>query len=125
MENYYVGLADVAGIESFILDPEMDEFGVFPSEGTNQNDKHMNPLYHGMSVRAVYNQQRMSVVYRVLMDDEDAKKVDEIHNEGDEFGALLLIKKLAKETQIGTYGLGRGIAERNWNFIPNKDLKAY
>jgi hypothetical protein len=74
-------------------------------------------------MRARANSQRHAVVYRVMLNPEDASQIEELLSDGEYIDALELLKEVALETQIAR---GTGInSEKAWKMIPNPDLDPF
>ena len=122
MEEWYYGLADCHGVESFVSEIDPVISGMFMEEGSGQK---VRSEQFGLSMRAHANQQRHAVVYRVLLPMEVAVVVEKDIAAGKYMEALIALKAGAIETQLGTYATTKSAAEKNWKMIPNPDLDPY
>lgn len=128
--NWYYGIADCHGIESFIMEPsqkrwtQMDrlkELGL-RDEGSAEDPekKKFGGSINMLMMRARANAQRHPVVYRVLLSDEDADSIKSMIEDGEYDNALIFLKDSAQETQIARrFGIN---PERAWSMIPNHEL---
>jgi hypothetical protein len=121
MENWYYGLADCNGVESFtlVIDEIADLFLDEPAAADVRGKQ------FALTMRAHSNQQRHAVVYRVKLDQEASKIIEELIKKGDYIEALVQIKARAIETQLGTYATTLSAAKKNWDMIPNPSLDPY
>ena len=128
--NWYYGIADCHGLESFVKEPDMadateldDLFDLGLSDTDSKNDP-VKKQYVGnlsmMRMRCRYNGQRHPVVYRVKLSDDDADMVEDLLNSGDYINALNVVKGNSQEVQLARGG--NGSAEKAWKMIPNPDL---
>lgn len=122
MKQWYYGLADCHGVESFIDDVDSLVANMFLDEKDN---KGRDAQQFAMCLRAQANAQRHAVVYRVLIEEDTAQAVQSLIKEGKYTDALTMIKEGADEVQVGTYGTTKKAAEKNWKMIPNPDLDPY
>lgn len=129
--EWYFGLADCLGIESFIKEPEeskdwedidyMFDMGMLPDNssvtpGKKQFNMHVNMLMR----RAHANSGRHPVVYRVKLNPRDVLAIQKLIKIGDDEGALVLLKEVAEVVQLAR-GLGSNLQSR-WDKIPNPEL---
>lgn len=119
MDIWFYGLADANGVESFIEDLDVMASEVFQSD---KEKKAKNSQQFAMCLRAQANQQKHSVVFRVLMNTEDSDQVETLMKESSFVEALQMIKDKAKEVQLGTYGTTKSAAAKNWGMISNPAL---
>jgi len=96
-----VGIADAHGLESFL-----------PVEG---NEETMFML----SIRASANRHRHAVVYKVKVDKEAEKAVNEQIKKNDFIKALKVLKENAVDVELMR---GQGNVEKSWGMIPNPKL---
>jgi hypothetical protein len=122
MKQWYYGLADCHGVESFVFDLDDMSAEMFTDEGEK---KTKNSQQFAMCLRAQANQQRHAVVYRAELEDQYADQIEALIKEGKYTDALTMIKENAHEVQVGTYGTTKKAAEKNWKMIPNPDLDPY
>lgn len=108
----FYGLADAHGIESFKpaqYGGELDGFVIPPRELTI------------LSIRAQANRHRHAVVYKVDLEPEDAKEIQDLLADEQFTDALIHLKVNATEISL-VRSLG---AEKSWRMIPNPDLDPY
>jgi|GEM_PF-1080778 hypothetical protein len=127
--EWYYGIADCKGLESFLKVPdEMDEeeaddllnMGIISQEERDNVNKEFRHTVSMMSLRCQFNQQRHAVVYMVQLRPEDAEEVEAFLQEGDYEQALIHIKSTAEVVKLAR---GRGLnSEKAWNKIPNPEL---
>jgi hypothetical protein len=122
MENWYYGLADCHGVESFVLTADDLIYDIFVDAASKSESKSNQ---FAMCMRAQANQQRHAVVYMVRLKNEDAEEIEETIKAGDYMKALMQIKANALETRLGTYATNLSAAKKNWDMIPNPDLDPY
>ena len=128
--SWYYGIADCRGVESFVKEPDrnrwssmdrLHDLGLSDADSSQEADKQELGRAIGlMSLRAMHNQQRHPVVYRVLLDQETAEEVEDLLAHGEYEEALITIKDRALEVQLGR-GHGSNL-EKRWRMIPNPDL---
>lgn len=128
--EWYYGIADCKGLESFLKAPneleiaaavELLDMGVISDEDIkNSATQEFNRTVSMMSLRCQFNGQRHAVVYMVKLSSDDAESINDLLNDGEYEEALSYLKQVA---QIVKLARGRGVnAERAWNKIPNPDL---
>lgn len=128
--NWYYGIADCKGIESFLKEPSLARsqnldrlhgLGLSDVSGKEDPDK---KAFGGnltmMMMRCSANPQRHPVVYRVKLSEAAAQMVDDMLTDGDYEEALRFIKGTAEEVQLAGSG-----GEKRWNKIPNPELDPY
>ena len=128
--EWYFGMADCLGIESFVKEPFAREWedvdtlfdiGLLPVNSSTDPEKQKYNVEIGMMVRRAHaNQHRWPVVFRVKLDSNGAKQVNDMIKHGDYEMALIALKDNAITTQVAR-GIG-GDPERRWNSIPNPEL---
>ncbi len=122
MSQWYYGLADCHGIESFVHDLENEMMDLFlPVD----DKKAKTSQQFAMCLRAQANAQRHAVVYRAKLPDAVATEIEDLLKKSKYVEALELLKDNAEEVMIGTYGTTKKAAEKNWKMIPNPDLDPY
>jgi len=92
----------------------------FEIEGQN-GQKSVVKLANILSMRARANRYRHAVVYRVEVDEGDAKKIKRLLYKGEYASALRKLKKCAQEIEVGKQP---GMA-KSWRLIPNPKLDPY
>jgi hypothetical protein len=127
--EWYYGIADCKGLESFMKAPsdvemevatELLDMGIISKEDSDSVTKEFNQTISMMAMRCQFNAQRHAVVYMAKLDKEWAEEIDELMRTGDYEEALVYLKQAAYEVKLAR---GRGVnAERSWNKIPNPDL---
>lgn len=122
MENWYYGLADCHGVESFVMVASDNISSLFFDESEN---KEVKSNQFAMSMRAHANQQRHAVVYMVRLENEMSEYIEKLIKSGEYMEALIQIKANALETKLGTYATTLPAARKNWGMIPNPDLDPY
>ena len=122
MSQWYYGLADCHGIESFVHDLENEMMDLFL---TGDDKKAKTNQQFAMCLRAQANAQRHAVVYRAKLPDAVATEIEDLLKKSKYVEALELLKDNAEEVMIGTYGTTKKAAEKNWKMIPNPDLDPY
>ena len=122
MNQWYYGIADCHGIESFVLDVDESVREIF---FTNEENKQKTSQQFAMCLRAQANQQRHAVVYRALIPEGKDDEIEKTIKAGDYARGLQLVKEYATEVMVGTYGTTKKAAEKNWKMIPNPDLDPY
>lgn len=122
MQQWYYGIADAHGIESFVPDLGDQIMDLFMSK---EDNKARTSQQFAMCLRAQANQQRHSVVYRALVEDEDSNVIEKLIAESKYVDALIRLKSCAKDVLMGTYGTTVRAAEKNWSMIPNPSLDPY
>lgn len=107
----YTGIADAHGLESFISLPE----NVLEAELQGQNgQKSTNSLVSMLSIRAQANRHRHAVVFRIEIDEKDARKIKRLLDKGKYADALIKLKECANEVEVGKQ-LGM---KKSWDLIP-------
>ncbi len=123
----YWGIADCNGLQSFIkisqaLQAKLvwDKFSgiTFDSEVESQN---LNSSMHGAVMSCRHNSQRHSVVYKIEIEESDAKEI-EIEMKTNSISALMLVKAKSKEIALAKDVPG---AKGMWDKIPNPDLDPF
>lgn len=122
MSQWYYGLADCHGIESFVHDLENEMMDLFMDSG---DKKVKTSQQFAMCLRAQANQQRHAVVYRAKLSNDAAEHIEDLLKKSEYEGALEYLKDNAEEVMVGTYGTTKRAAEKNWKMIPNPDLDPY
>jgi len=127
---WYYGIADCHGLESFIKEPNrevwtevdfLNSIGVSDISSANLDDKKaFNGQLNMMQMRCSANMQRHPVIYRVLMETDDADMVQDQLDRGDYIMGLKIVKANSKEIQLAR-GTGRNL-EKQWAKIPNPEL---
>ena len=128
--NWYYGIADCHGLESFMKEPSqtsvanmnrLKQLGVTDS-GTESlpGRKEYAGNLSMMQLRCRFNGQRHPVVYRARLAEEDAEMVQDLLDSGDYINALNVVKANSEEVQL-TRG-ANGPSEKAWRMIPNPDL---
>lgn len=118
-DQWFYGIADCNGLESFEHDLKEMAMDLFLEE---EEKKKKTSQQFGMCLRAQANQQKHSVVYRVLLPDDSVDEIEKLMGENKNEEALQLLKKSCKETMVGTYGTTKAAAKKNWEMIPNRSL---
>lgn len=128
--NWYYGIADCHGLESFMKEPDLtnadklDRLHRLGLASHGSKDDPMKKEYGGnlamMQMRCKFNGQRHPVVYRAKLSDEDADMVQDLLDSGDYINALNVVKGNSEEVQLARGG--NGSAEKAWKMIPNPDL---
>jgi len=128
--SWYYGIADCHGLESFIKEPNrevwtevdfLNSIGVSDISSANLDDKKaFNGQLNMMQMRCSANMQRHPVIYRALMEPEDADMVQDQLDSGDYIMGLKIVKANSKEIQLAR-GTGRNL-EKQWAKIPNPEL---
>ena len=111
----YFGIADCYGLESFI--PTVN----FALEKLQGKHSTYNSTVNMLSLRAQANRHRHAVIYRVKLNSLEAKKIQILMDQYQYKEALIKLKKLAKEVEIGK-SMGM---PKSWKMIPNDDLDPY
>jgi len=122
MINWYYGLADCHGVESFVLTNSNTVLSLFLDDEEFSSEKDAK---FALCLRAHANQQRHAVVYMVLLEDVDSAKVDEAIADNRLADALTIIKTKAKDVKLGTWMTTLSAAAKNWDMIPNPALDPY
>ena len=127
---WYYGIADCHGLESFIKEPNrevwtevdfLNSIGVSDISSANLDDKKaFNGQLNMMQMRCSANMQRHPVIYRALMETDDADMVQDQLDSGDYIMGLKIVKANSKEIQLAR-GTGRNL-EKEWSKIPNPEL---
>jgi len=127
---WYYGIADCHGLESFIKEPNrevwtevdfLNSIGVSDISSAKLDDKKaFNGQLNMMQMRCSANMQRHPVIYRVLMETDDADMVQDQLDRGDYIMGLKIVKANSKEIQLAR-GTGRNL-EKQWAKIPNPEL---
>jgi hypothetical protein len=128
--NWYYGIADCHGLESFMKEPDLadaDKLDRLHRLGLASHGSKDDPIkkeYGGnltmMQMRCRFNGQRHPVVYRAKLSEEDADMVQDLLDSGDYINALNVVKGNLEEVQLARGG--NGSAEKAWKMIPNPDL---
>jgi hypothetical protein len=128
--NWYYGIADCHGLESFMKEPDLadaDKLDRLHRLGLASHGSKDDPIkkeYGGnlamMQMRCRFNGQRHPVVYRAKLSEEDADMVQDLLDSGDYINALNVVKGNSEEVQLARGG--NGSAEKAWKMIPNPDL---
>jgi hypothetical protein len=125
--EWYYGIADCHGIESFIKAPsdldsdmELDALGLGDMTGSH-DDKVMKQTLGMLKMRCHYNQQRHPLIYMVRLSDEDAETVQALYDNGEYIEALETIKERSTDVKVAK-GIAGGDMEKRWRMIPNPDL---
>lgn len=124
--DWYYGIADCHGLESFIKKPEdIDELDMLSAMGLGDTTgesqtKDFNRRLNMMKMRCHANQQRWPVVYMANLSEENAEMVQELFDAELFDLALEVVKHNSKEIKLAR-GIG-GNLEKRWSMIPNHDL---
>jgi len=127
---WYYGIADCHGLESFIKEPNrevwtevdfLNSIGVSDISSAKLDDKKaFNGQLNMMQMRCRANMQRHPVIYRALMETDDADMVQYQLDRGDYIMGLKIVKANSKEIQLAR-GTGTNL-EKQWAKIPNPEL---
>jgi hypothetical protein len=128
--EWYYGLADCHGLESFIKEPILDmandmdalfDLGLMPTDATNDPAKReYNKSIGILKSRAHANAQRWPVIYRAKLSKDNVDSINSFLDIGDDETALKIVQHNSELVQLAR-GLG-GNNERRWKMIPNPDL---
>ncbi len=119
--EWYYGIADCKGLESFMPAPNVEELGELEDMGfTGGQAKSFNHTLSMMSMRCHFNQQRHPVVYMAKLAADDAEMVQDLLDSGDYINALEVVKANSIEVKLAR-GQGANL-EKRWRMIPNPDL---
>lgn len=123
----YWGIADCNGLQSFIkisqsLQTKLtwDKFAGNTFDSSVENEE-LNASLHGAVMSCRYNSQRHSVVYKIEIEENDAKEIEK-EIKTNSILALMLVKAKAKEIALAKDVPG---AKGMWNKIPNPDLDPF
>lgn len=127
--EWYYGIADCKGLESFMKAPneleeavpdELMDMGIISKEDRDSVKSEFKSTLGMMALRCQFNPQRHAVVYMAKLDKFDAEDIDDMLSNGEYEEALIHLKNVAQEIKLGR---GRGInPEKAWHKIPNPDL---
>jgi len=120
MTNTYYGIADSIGLESLLLDVGERFSSFLLDDDCEFGTKVVKQTQFSMSMRALANKDRMAVVYRAEIDDDDADAIKKLIDTNQEKAALLLLKANAIKVELGTYGTTKALAAEKWHMIPFK-----
>jgi hypothetical protein len=127
--QWYYGIADCKGLESFLKAPsqleldaaiELLDMGVISKEESDAANRQFNNTVSMMSMRCQFNAQRFAVVYMVELTEDSANTIEDLLKDGEYEEALMYMKDSAITVKLAR---GRGVnAERAWHKIPNPEL---
>lgn len=132
--EWYFGLADSAGIDAFVKEPEEieDWFGLDtllkvgllpPEETVTPIRRQYNKVMNRLITKAKSANHMLPVIYRVKLLPEIANKINRLIKYGEYEEALILLKDSAIETQLSTEVSPN--AKKRWTAIPGASVSDY